>query len=180
MTYKTAEEVASLIVDIPDFPKPGIIFKDLTPIFGDAEALDSVSEDMAKLAKEIGATKIAGIEARGFILGGAIAVKAGLGFVPVRKAGKLPRATYQASYALEYGTDSVEIHQDALTAVDRVFLVDDVLATGGTATAAIEVIKKSGATVAGLAVLLELTFLKGRERISQTESNLEISTYLSN
>lgn len=180
MTHIGPDQVARLIVDIPDYPKPGVVFKDLTPIFSDADALDSVCADLAEIAAKLGVTKVAGIEARGFILGAAVAVKAGLGFIPIRKAGKLPRATYKATYELEYGTDAVEIHQDALSTGDTVFIIDDVLATGGTANAAIDVIEQSGARVAGLAVLLELGFLGGRERISAVSPHVAITTYLHN
>ena len=180
MTYISASRVAELIVNIPDYPKPGVTFKDLTPIFANADALDSVCSDLAKMAQDSGATMVAGIEARGFILGSAVAVKAGLGFVPIRKAGKLPRETFSASYELEYGSDAVEIHCDALNGNDRVFIVDDVLATGGTANAAINVVDQSGASIAGLAFLLELDFLSGRERISAVNQGVAISTYLHN
>ena len=180
MTYIGSEQVRRLIVDIPDYPVPGVLFKDLTPIFSDADALDSVCSDLALIAKELGVTKVAGIEARGFILGAAIAVKAGLGFIPIRKAGKLPRETFTAEYELEYGTDAVEIHTDALTAQDSVFIIDDVLATGGTANAAINVIQQSGARVAGVAVLLELGFLGGREKIGAINPQVPITTYLLN
>ncbi len=180
MTYISADKVAELIVNIPDYPKPGVTFKDLTPIFASSDALDSVCSDLAKMAQDSGATMIAGIEARGFILGAAVAVKAGLGFVPIRKAGKLPRETFSASYELEYGSDAVEIHCDALNGNDRVFIVDDVLATGGTANAAINVVDQSGASIAGLAFLLELDFLSGRDRISLVNQGVSISTYLHN
>ncbi|WP_084957972.1 adenine phosphoribosyltransferase [Thermoactinospora rubra] len=151
------------IRDIPDYPKPGVIFKDITPLLADHEAFAAVVEELAGL-REV--DKIAGIEARGFILAAPVALRAGAGFVPVRKKGKLPYETLEASYDLEYGSASIEVHRDAFRPGDRVLIVDDVLATGGTARAAVELLRRAGADVAGVAVLMELSFLRGRERLA--------------
>ena len=166
----------SLIVEIPDYPTPGVVFKDLTPVFVDARGLEYVTESCRSHFADAGLTAIAGIEARGFIIGAALAGHMDLGFVPIRKAGKLPRRTYRVDYSLEYGTDSVEIHTDALTPKDRVLLVDDVLATGGTATASAELIEHCGATVVGLAVMLNLDFLGGETRFRARFPETEVFT----
>lgn len=166
----------SLIVDIPDYPTPGVVFKDLTPVFADHRALDFVLGAVADHFAAANVTTIAGIEARGFIFGAALASHMHLGFVPIRKAGKLPRETYRIDYALEYGKDSVEIHKDALAADDRVLLVDDVLATGGTATAAAQLIRACGANLLGLAVLLNLEFLGGQRRFNTEFPDTEVFT----
>jgi adenine phosphoribosyltransferase len=151
------------IRDIPDYPQPGVVFKDITPLLGDGPALRQV---VAALADGYaGVDKVAGIEARGFILAAPVACTLGAGFVPVRKAGKLPGATYAQSYELEYGAATIEVHQDAFTAGDRVLIVDDVLATGGTAAATAELVRRSGATVEGIVVLIELGFLSGRSKL---------------
>ncbi|WP_129838410.1 adenine phosphoribosyltransferase [Streptomyces sp. RFCAC02] len=161
-----ADLLTSRIRDVADHPKPGVVFKDITPLLADPEAFTALVDAFAAFAAEHGATKVVGLEARGFILGAPVAVRAGLGFVPVRKAGKLPGATLAQSYDLEYGSAEVEIHAEDLTSDDRVLVVDDVLATGGTAEAALHLIRRTGARVAGLAVLMELGFLPGRERIA--------------
>ena len=166
----------SLIVEIADYPTPGVVFKDLTPIFGDPVALSWVLDQCAEHFERAAINKIAGIEARGFILGAALANRMHVGFVPIRKAGKLPRQTYRVDYALEYGKDSVEIHKDALHGGDRVLLVDDVLATGGTASAAAELVAHCGATVAALVVMLNLDFLGGSHRFSKQVPDAEIFT----
>ena len=156
----------SYIVDIPDYPEPGVIFKDITPLFADAEALQAVVDTMAEHYADKGITKVVGAEARGFMLGAPIAYKLGCGFVPARKPGKLPRATYSEKYALEYGTDELQIHQDALDENDRVIIIDDLIATGGTCIATAKLIEKAGAEVVGFGFILELAFLKPREIIS--------------
>ncbi len=170
------EFAESLIATIPDYPTPGVVFKDLTPVFSETAALEWVLSECARHFGESGITRIAGIEARGFILGAALAGHMNVGFVPIRKAGKLPRATHSVDYALEYGTDTLEIHQDALHRNDVVLLVDDVLATGGTATAAASLIERCDARVAGLAVLLDLTFLGGHDRFAQAYPHTEVFT----
>ena len=157
--------VSALIAEIPDYPLPGVVFKDVTPISGDPDAAHWVNSEIASHFLESKITHIVGVEARGFILGASLAAHMHLGFVPIRKSGKLPRATYRAEYELEYGADSIEIHQDALTKDDRVLIVDDVLATGGTAEAAGRLVTTLGATVAGYAFLKNLTFLGGTERL---------------
>jgi adenine phosphoribosyltransferase len=161
--------LTGLIRDVPDFPEPGVLFKDITPLLADHAALAAVVDALAAPGRdETGAPvvdKVLGMESRGFILGAPVALALGVGFVPVRKAGKLPRATYAVSYALEYGEATLEVHQDALGAGDRVLLVDDVLATGGTAKATMDLVEKCGASVHAIAVLMELGFLTGREAI---------------
>ncbi|MGW1768526.1 adenine phosphoribosyltransferase [Streptomyces sp. NPDC002073] len=159
------ELLLSRITDVPDYPKPGVVFKDITPLLADPEAFRALTGALAELCARHGATKIVGLEARGFILAAPVAVEAGVGFVPVRKAGKLPGATLKQAYELEYGTAEIEIHAEALAADDRVLVIDDVLATGGTAEASLELIRRAGAQVAGVAVLMELSFLDGRSRL---------------
>ena len=157
--------VASRLRDIPDFPKPGILFKDFTPLFADGPAFGTLVRDIA--GRYVGDVDvIVGIEARGFILGAAVAHELGLGMVPVRKAGKLPGDTIKESYALEYGTAEIEVHTDAFEPGQRVLVLDDVLATGGTAEATIQLVERAGARVAAVEVVLELAFLKGRERLA--------------
>jgi len=147
-----------------DYPQPGIVFKDITPLLADGSAFAAVVAALA--AGNDGVTKVVGIEARGFILAAPVACALGAGFVPVRKQGKLPAQTYAQSYDLEYGTATLEVHTDAFAADDRVLIVDDVLATGGTAAATAELVSRTGASVAGIAVLLELVFLAGREKLA--------------
>jgi adenine phosphoribosyltransferase len=162
------DELSGLIRDIPDFPKPGIVFKDITPLLADPAGLAAVVARLAEPFQDDGVTKVVGIEARGFILAAPVAVALGAGFVPVRKAGKLPWDIHRQSYELEYGTDLLEIHRDAVTDQDRVLVIDDVLATGGTAAAVVELLAQSGATVDAMAFLLELGFLEGRSRLGAT------------
>ncbi len=164
-TEATRELLLSRIRDVPDYPKPGVLFKDITPLLADPAAFGALTDLFVELCTRHGATKVVGLEARGFILAAPVAVRAGLGFVPVRKAGKLPGATLGQTYELEYGTAEVEIHAEDLSADDRVMVIDDVLATGGTAQASLELIRRTGAQVAGVSVLMELGFLSGRERI---------------
>lgn len=159
-----AEVLAAHTREVADFPKPGVMFKDLTPLFRDPEAFEQVLADIAdRWAGKVDV--VAGVEARGFILGAPLALRMGLGFVPIRKAGKLPGDTHSRSYDLEYGTATIEVTTDAFTAGHRVLLVDDVLATGGTAAAAAELVEGAGAQVVGLEVLLELGFLHGRDKL---------------
>jgi adenine phosphoribosyltransferase len=153
----------SKIRDVPDYPRPGVLFKDITPLLADSDAFDATVAALA--AGNEGVDKVVGIEARGFILAAPVALALHAGFVPVRKAGKLPAQTYAQTYELEYGTATVEVHTDAFVPGDRVLIVDDVLATGGTAAAAAELVGRSGATVTEIAVLLELGFLAGREKL---------------
>jgi adenine phosphoribosyltransferase len=153
------------IRDIPDFPKPGIVFKDITPLLKAPEAFRFAVDQFARRFEKQGITQIVAIESRGFIFGAALAYAIGAGIVPVRKVGKLPAATFRESYELEYGTDSVEIHQDAITPTDRVVVLDDVIATGGTLAAACRLVRGSGGTIVEAATLIELTFLNGREKL---------------
>lgn len=155
-------DLASFLRDVPDFPKPGILFKDITPLLASPDAMAAATEQLAAL--DFGAVdKIAGIESRGFLFGVPLAMKLGVGFVPIRKPGKLPWKTRRVDYELEYGTDAVEIHQDAVGDGERVLIVDDLLATGGTMGAAAELVEACGAQVAGCAFVIELAFLKARE-----------------
>ncbi|WP_406306071.1 adenine phosphoribosyltransferase [Streptomyces sp. NBC_00879] len=165
MTAAASELLLSRIRDVPDYPKPGVMFKDITPLLADPEAFTVLTDVLAELSTRYEATKIVGLEARGFILGAPVAIRAGLGFIPVRKAGKLPGATLSQAYELEYGTAEIEVHAEDLRAGDRIMVIDDVLATGGTAEASLELIRRAGADVAGVAVLMELGFLGGRTRL---------------
>jgi adenine phosphoribosyltransferase len=153
------------IRDIPDFPKPGIVFKDITPLLGNGAALRYATDRIAALAKEFDAEIIAGIESRGFLFGTAVASQLQLGFIPIRKPGKLPFQTRRVEYALEYGTDTVEMHVDAIGAGQRVVLVDDLLATGGTTAACAALLESVGARVQGCVFLIELEFLGGRGKL---------------
>ncbi|WP_037670757.1 adenine phosphoribosyltransferase [Streptomyces griseus] len=159
------ELLLSRIRDVADYPEPGVMFKDITPLLADPGAFTALTDAFAEIAERTGATKVVGLEARGFILGAPVAVRAGLGFIPVRKAGKLPGATLAQAYDLEYGSAEIEVHAEDLCGDDRVLVVDDVLATGGTAEASIKLIHRAGAQVAGVAVLMELSFLDGRARL---------------
>jgi adenine phosphoribosyltransferase len=161
-----AAVVAGGTVDVPDFPKPGIVFKDLMPLFADGPAFRRVVDGIVAHYGADSFDVVAGVEARGFVVAAGIAYATGTGVVPVRKAGKLPRATFSASYELEYGEATLEVHEDAFIAGQRVLVVDDVLATGGTAAATLELVERAGGTIVGCTVLMELAFLKGRERLS--------------
>jgi adenine phosphoribosyltransferase len=166
----TVDELTALVRDVPDFPAPGIVFKDITPLLADGPAFRAAIEGMAALVADAGMVvdRVAGIEARGFIVGAPLATHLGVGFAPVRKAGKLPWEVTAEEYALEYGTDRVELHTDALVAGERVLVVDDVIATGGTAAATGRLVERLGGEVAGFAFLLELGFLGGRELLPAT------------
>jgi len=156
------------IRDIPDFPQAGVVFKDLTPLLSHPQAFSSAVKALALPFETSGITKVVGIEARGFIVAAPVAIALGAGFIPVRKKGKLPWRTEEASYELEYGTDALEIHGDAVDRGDRVLVVDDVIATGGTAAATVELVRRLGGDVVGLGFLIELGFLGGRERLCVT------------
>ncbi|MCA9514523.1 MAG: adenine phosphoribosyltransferase [Myxococcales bacterium] len=159
----------SLIADVPDFPKPGIVFKDITPLLASGPAFQALIAELAEVVAPLRPTQIAGIESRGFIFGAALAHHLGVGLELIRKPGKLPRRTIAETYALEYGTDTVEIHADGLGAADRVVIVDDVLATGGTAAAAARLVEKAGGQLVGLAFIMELGFLGGRAKLPQDQ-----------
>ena len=167
MTAQAADEltklISTLVRDIPDYPQPGVMFKDITPLLADGPAFATVIDALAGVYGPV--DKVAGIEARGFVLAAPVACRLGAGFVPIRKKGKLPGATYAQEYDLEYGTAIVEVLTDAFEPSERVLVIDDVLATGGTARAAAELVQRAGAEVAGLAVLLELSFLDGRAKL---------------
>ncbi len=158
-------DLKKVIRDIPDFPKKGIIFKDITTLLKDPKALKASVDLLAKAAAKARPKYIVGIESRGFIFGTAVACKLGLGFIPVRKKGKLPYKTTAVSYDLEYGTDTLEMHADALKKGDRVVIIDDLLATGGTVAAVVELVGGAGATIAGAAFVIELSFLHGRDKL---------------
>ena len=160
-----AAVVAGGTVDVPDFPKPGIVFKDLMPLFADGAAFRRVIDGIIEHHGRDSFDVVAGVEARGFVVAAAIAYATGVGVVPVRKAGKLPRRVLSASYELEYGEATLEVHEDAFIAGQRVLVVDDVLATGGTAVATLDLVERAGGTIAGFTVLMELGFLTGRERL---------------
>ncbi|MBM6403906.1 adenine phosphoribosyltransferase [Phycicoccus sp. CSK15P-2] len=159
-----AEVVARTLRDVPDFPRPGIVFKDITPLLADPGAFATVVESLAAPRRGV-VDLVAGVEARGFVVGAALAHHLGIGFVPIRKAGKLPGRTVSASYELEYGAETIEVHEDALAGGERVVLVDDVLASGGTAHAAWELLGRVGADVVGFDCIVELTALGGRARL---------------
>ena len=157
--------LADTIRSIPDYPKPGIVFRDITTLLGDARAFRRAVDELVQPFAGLKIAKIAGIEARGFILGGAVAHQLSAGFVPVRKKGKLPHETVSMSYALEYGTDEIEIHKDAVTPGERVLLVDDLIATGGTAEGAVKLISSLGAEVVAACFIVDLPDLGGADRI---------------
>jgi len=168
-----AERVRALVRDIPDYPEPGVVFKDITPLLADGPAFSAVIDHLAGCAGEI--DLVAGIEARGFIFGAPVAHALGVGFLPVRKAGKLPHVTLQTSYDLEYGSASIEIHADSVSPGTRVLVVDDVLATGGTAAATARLLEEAGAVVTRLAFLLEISALGGRALLAGREMDVILS-----
>jgi adenine phosphoribosyltransferase len=169
------EKLKKAIRDIPDFPKQGIIFKDITTLLKRPDLLKEALAAMCGKFRDQKIDMVLGIEARGFIFGPAIACELGAGFAPVRKPGKLPAETISASYALEYGTDTIELHKDAVSPGMKVLIVDDLLATGGTAAAAVELVEKLGGEVAGLSFLVELGFLNGRQKIKGYEVNAVVT-----
>ncbi|WP_435105861.1 adenine phosphoribosyltransferase [Nocardiopsis synnemataformans] len=163
------ELIRAHIRDVPDFPKPGVLFKDITPLLNHREAFAAAVEGLAAPFRAAGVDHVVGLEARGFIFGAPVAMALGSGFVPARKAGKLPSRTIGQAYDLEYGTATVEIHADAVSPGSRVLIVDDVLATGGTGRAAVDLVRKAGGTVVGFSVLMELSALRGRDRVPDVE-----------
>jgi adenine phosphoribosyltransferase len=168
-------ELKSLIRDIPDFPKPGILFRDITPLLADARALEKAIELLTEPFMETGIDVVAAVEARGFIFGSAVAKALGAGFVPIRKKGKLPFETHSVSYGLEYGKDAVEVHTDAIKVGSRVLMVDDLLATGGTMAAACELVEELGGEIAGLTFLIELADLNGRDLLKKYDIHTAIT-----
>jgi adenine phosphoribosyltransferase len=174
-TSAARRDLTDLIVahvrDVPDYPQPGVLFKDITPLLADAKAFSEVIDGLAStFGSGTGyVDKVAGIEARGFILAAPVACRVGAGFVPVRKKGKLPAATFAQEYELEYGSATLEVHQDAFAPGERVLIIDDVLATGGTARATANLVSQAGGTVVGIAFLMELSFLDGRDKLPDLE-----------
>ena len=166
-----------LLRDVPDFPKPGIVFKDITPLLADPAALKEAVRLLADPYRDAGIDIVVGVESRGFIFGPAVAIELGAGFVPTRKPGKLPAETISASYELEYGTDTLEIHADAIQPGQKVVLIDDLIATGGTIAAVRELIEKLGGEILGASFLVELCFLNGRDKLPGIEihSLIEVS-----
>jgi adenine phosphoribosyltransferase len=162
-------DLKSLIRDVPGFPKPGIVFKDITTLTKDPEGFREAVDQIVERYRNASVDVVVGIEARGFIFGGAVAYQLGAGFVPARKPGKLPAETVRAEYTLEYGTDAVEMHKDAITQGQRVLVVDDLLATGGTAAATVKLVRELGGEVVAVAFLIDLAFLKGRDKLSGCE-----------
>jgi len=169
MNDERTRPLRALVRDVPDFPKPGILFKDITPLLADPHCLGVAIDLLAEPWMGRNVTHVLGIESRGFIFGAAVATRLAAGFVPVRKPGKLPSKADRVAYALEYGTDAVEMHVDALGAGARVVVVDDLIATGGTAGAAVELARRQGAVVEGAVFLIELGFLEGRRRLEGVE-----------
>ncbi|MFF2818132.1 adenine phosphoribosyltransferase [Kitasatospora cineracea] len=161
-----SELLNSRIRDVQDYPKPGVLFKDIAPLLADAEAFGALTRVLAERARELGATKVVGLEARGFVLAAPAAFAAGLGFVPIRKKGKLPGEVFARSYDLEYGSATLEVQCDAFEPGEKVLVVDDVLATGGTIAASLDLVQEAGAQLVGVVVLMELGFLTGRAKLA--------------
>jgi adenine phosphoribosyltransferase len=162
----SAEQIRDAIRDIPDFPKPGIIFKDITPILKDPALFKATNDILAEQVTAAGATKLAAIDARGFLFAGALSERLDIGIVPIRKQGKLPYKTFEETYELEYGSATLAVHQDAFEAGETVVIIDDLLATGGTAQATAKLVEQCGATVAAILFVVELAFLNGREKLT--------------
>ena len=162
---------------VPDFPQPGIVFRDITPLLQDPAALRASVEALVEPFRDAGVERVAGIESRGFIFGVPVALALGVGFSPIRKAGKLPAETHRIGYALEYGTDSLELHVDGVESGQRVLLVDDLIATGGTAVAGVELLRKAGAELVGISFLIELAALGGLSRLADVPRHHAVLTY---
>jgi len=170
--------LASRVIDVPDWPQPGVVFKDISPLLADHAAFAAAIDALVAHIGLGSVDKVVGIEARGFLLGAPVAYHLGVGVVPVRKKGKLPRATYAQTYALEYGSTEVEVHRDAFAPGDRVLVVDDVLATGGTAGATLALVRMAGAVPVGLSVLIEILALGGRAALQRSDPGLEVHALL--
>ena len=166
-THQANDDLKALVRTIPDFPKPGIMFRDITTLFQNAQGFKASVERLAAPFADAGVEVVAGIEARGFILGGAVADRLGTGFIPIRKKGKLPAKAIGEEYALEYGVDTVELHEDAIRAGEKILLVDDLIATGGTAAAAARLIEKAGGVAVGAAFIIDLPDLGGCDRLDE-------------
>lgn len=164
----------SLVRSIPDYPEPGVVFKDITPLIGDPRGFHAMVDAIADHFSDAGVTKVVGAEARGFMVGAPVAYRLGAGFVPARKSGKLPREVVSEAYTLEYGTSELQIHVDAVGPEDTVLLVDDLVATGGTAAAQVRLVRRRGARLAGMAFLMELEFLHPRELLAKEAPELEV------
>ncbi len=175
VTVGSTDDLRAMIREIPDFPKPGILFYDITTLLKDPDAFAAVIDRMADAVTDKQIDLVVGMESRGFIFAAPLAVKLGAGFVPVRKLGKLPAETIEVEYALEYGTATLEIHRDAIAAGQRVLIVDDLLATGGTVRGTIELVQRLGGTIAGLSFMVELTALHGREHLGEFDIHALIS-----
>ena len=171
MTVRSADDLRARIREVPDFPKPGILFYDITTLLKDADAFRDVIDRMAEQVRDAGIELVVGMESRGFIFSAPLAYKLGAGFVPVRKLGKLPAETIEVEYALEYGTATLEIHRDAINPGQRVLIVDDLLATGGTVIGTIELVRRLGGEIAGLSFMVELSQLHGRDKLVEFTVN---------
>ena len=167
MSQETPFAYEHLVVDIPDYPEPGVVFKDITPLISDEHGLAACVDAMVDHFLGMGINKVVGSEARGFLIGAPVAYRLGAGFVPARKPGKLPREVYSQRYALEYGTDELQIHKDALMPPDKVLIVDDLIATGGTTVATAKLVEQTGAQIVGFSFILELAFLNPREVVAK-------------
>lgn len=169
MSDAARDAMSRLVLDVPDYPTPGVMFKDITPLLADHAGFSAVIHALTEVARDgdgnVVVDKVVGMEARGFMLAAPVALALGVGFVPIRKAGKLPRATHAVSYSLEYGEATLEVHQDAIAPGERVLLIDDVLATGGTVAATRQLVEACGGTCVGVGVLMELSFLPGRATV---------------
>ncbi|MFO7619511.1 MAG: adenine phosphoribosyltransferase [Thermoplasmata archaeon] len=170
-------EIKDLIRDVPDFPMPGIVFKDITPVFKNPDVMKSMTREFAKRYAGKGIDAVAGIESRGFIIGTPLAMEMNVPFLPIRKEGKLPCATVKGSYKLEYGQATIEMHKDAITAGQKVLIIDDLLATGGTAAASIDLVEKLGGEVVSCGFVVELSFLKGRDKLPQGKVESLVTYY---
>ncbi len=177
MTSAPLKQLERLITDVPDWPKPGIVFKDITPLLADPQGLALAVELMANAYRGTGVEVVAGAESRGFIFGTAVAQALSAGFVPIRKPGKLPRETHAITYDLEYGQDTLEVHADAVKPGQRVLMVDDLLATGGTMKACCDLIDQLGGEIVGVTVLIELTFLAGRSKLTPYDEVHAVLSY---
>ena len=163
-----------LVADIPDYPEPGVIFKDITPLLADADGFKACVEGIADHFRDSGVTKVIGAEARGFLIGAPVAYALNAGFIPARKPGKLPREVFSQDYALEYGTDTIQIHKDAVEPGDKFLIIDDLVATGGTCIATAKLIEDAGAEILGFGFIMELSFLNPREAISAEYPDVEV------